>query len=419
MRILISGINFAPELTGIGKYTGELAEYLAAAGHELRVVTAPPYYPQWRVLPGYSGWLYQTEHRSGAWVVRCPLWVPKKPGGMARILHLASFALSSLPALIVQLSWKPDLVLCIAPAIFNAPFALLAARLAGAAACLHIQDFELDVASSLGMIPIERGQQSLLHRLESLLYRSYDRVSTISQAMVERLCEKGVPGEAVLLFPNWVDTQAIYPLREANGLRAELGLPNDELVVLYSGNMGRKQGLEIVVEAAALLENDPGVRFVLCGDGAARGEIEALARGLPNVVFLPLQPPAKLNDLLNMADIHVLPQRAGAADLVMPSKLTGMLASGKPVIATAKAGSELYAVISQVGRAMPPEDAVQFAGAIRSLTADPTERARLGALGRKYVEAHWEKERVLGDFVAALTGLRSQAALAGRQSTGN
>ncbi len=173
MRILISGINFSPELTGIGKYTGELAEYLALAGHEIRVVTAPPYYPQWKVLSGYSGWKYKLEREKGITIYRCPLWVPKRPRGLSRIIHLTSFALSSLLPLLLQLAWKPQIVISIAPAILSAPFALSVAKLSGAKSYLHIQDFELDAASSLGLIPIRGDPHSFLNKIEIRLYRRF------------------------------------------------------------------------------------------------------------------------------------------------------------------------------------------------------------------------------------------------------
>ena len=281
------------------------------------------------------------------------------------------------------------------------------AKLSGAKSYLHIQDFELDAASSLGLIPVSEGPHSFLKKIETRLYQSFDRVTTISQAMASRLYEKGVAAEEVILFPNWVDTQVICPQDSFNSFRSELNIPQDKLVILYSGNMGRKQGLEILVEAATQLVDDPDIIFVLCGDGAARSDIEAQANGLPNIIFLPLQPADKLNALLNMADIHALPQRAGAADLVMPSKLLGMLASGRPVLATAESGSELFSVLSKVGMTVPPEDVQQFVKAIRILATDPAERARLGMLGRNFVEANWDKAIVLSNFLEQLKSVQT------------
>ncbi len=406
MRILIVGINFHPEPISTGKYTAELAVFLAQQGLDVRVVTAPPYYPQWRVLPPYSGRWYRHERWQGIDIVRCPLWVPAKPNGLTRLLHLFSFALSSFPALLTQIPWRPDVVLCIAPAFLNAPFAWLTARISGAKAWLHIQDFELDAADRLGMLTFLRPILGLVHRFERWILRRFDRLSTISNRMVERLLQKGVSPQKAFLFPNWVDTHLIYPLADhRETLRREWQITDEDVVVLYSGNLGYKQGLEYLLEAARLLQAERHIQFVLCGEGAMRAEIERSVEHLPNVRLFPLQPAERLNQLLNSADIHVLPQRADAADLVMPSKLSGMLASGKAVIATARPETELAAVLGQVGVVVPPEDASALAQAIRELAQDAPRRQMLGRAGRDWVVENWSKEKVLSHFYQALSGI--------------
>lgn len=407
-KILVIGLNFQPEPTGIGRYTAELCAYLAEQGHRVRVITTAPYYPHWRVQAGYEAWKYQKETWRQVEVQRCPLWVPSRPSGSRRLIHLASFAWSSLPALVAQLRWKPDLVLCVAPALMNAPFALAFARLSGAKAWLHIQDFELDAALKLGLLPGGKWFAGLIRRFERLLLKSFDKVSTISERMLQHLAEKGLPPRKTLLFPNWVDTRQIHPLAEGpNSLRADLGLAPDQLAVLYAGNMGRKQGLEHLVAAASRLQGRTRLQFILCGDGAVRAQLEEAARDLSNVRFLPVQPVERLNELLNLADIHVLSQKADAADLVMPSKLGGMLASGKAVIATADPNTEVGQVMSQVGALARPEDPAALTEALLGLANDPLERRRLGSLGREYACRHLEKEMVLASFRDALEALLS------------
>jgi colanic acid biosynthesis glycosyl transferase WcaI len=139
---LIYGINYSPELTGIGKYTGEMAAWLSEQGHDVQVVTAPPYYPEWRIGEGYSGRWFRSERLAGVRVLRCPLWVPPQPGGLKRLAHLLSFALSSIPAVLWSLRRRPEVIIVVAPAFFCAPAAWLAASLYGAKCWLHIQDFE-------------------------------------------------------------------------------------------------------------------------------------------------------------------------------------------------------------------------------------------------------------------------------------
>jgi colanic acid biosynthesis glycosyl transferase WcaI len=398
VRILINGLNFAPELIGIGKYTADLAAYLAEKGYAVRVVTAPPYYPHWQVSQNYDWWRYRKESWRGIQVFRCPLWVPRETSGLKRILHLLSFASSSLPVMVSQLKWNPDLVFSVAPAFFSSPNALIVSRMAGVHSWLHIHDFEIDAAFTLGMLPANRMIHSISQRIERSILLKFDRVSTISQRMVERLLQKGVSQDRVRLLPNWTDTLMIYPLQDTKICKEEMGISENQFIVLYSGNMGRKQGLEVLIEAAENLISQSKITFVLCGDGAARKDLELRASDLPNVKFIPLQPIEKLNQLLNLADIHVLPQRMEAADLVMPSKLGGMLASGRSVIVTSPQGTEIERIMSQVGIVVPPENPDQLAKAIQSLVGDNVRRNRLGMLGRKFVQENWAKDKVLATF---------------------
>ena len=411
MRILIYGLNYSPELTGIGKYTGEMAAWLAARGHEVRVVTAPPYYPAWSIREDYRGSLYRIEKIVGEPLVyRTPLYVPAKPTGLKRMAHLFSFMLGSVPVMLRQAFWQPEVVFTVEPTFFCAPLALLVARASGAAAWLHVQDFEVDAAFDLGLLPAQGPIHALALGLEGLFTRAFTRVSSISAKMVERAQAKGVATEKTVLFPNWVDVDAIRPQvdGEANSFRQELGLEG-KIVLLYSGNMGAKQGLELLAPLAEAFapggsHADPRIHFLFCGDGAFRPKLEAMVAGRPNVTLLPLQPFARLNDLLNAADVHLLPQRAGAADLVMPSKLTGMLSSGRPVIATADAGTQVAHVVEGVGvdeacgLVVPAEDHEALCNAVRRLAEDAELRSTLGGNARRYAVEHLGREQVLERF---------------------
>lgn len=372
-----------------------MAEWLAQKDFQVRIVTAAPYYPEWKVAEGYSPWRYKKETIDGVEVIRCPFFVPQKPTGLTRILHLASFAISSFPIMLWSaIRWHPDVVLVIAPAFTCAPTAWLVSRLSGAFAWLHIQDFEIDAAFQLGIL-----RMKLLRRFISALERwimcRFDRVSTISNGMMKRLSEKGVREEKSLLFQNWVDTDMIKPLNSPSGLRASLGIPDDAIVVLYSGNMGKKQGLEIIPETARKLNGDDRFLFVMCGDGVARAAIEKQARGMPNIKFIPLQPIERLNELMNIADIHLLPQRINAEDLVMPSKLITILSSGKPVIVTARVGTELESYVSGCGIVTEPGDTDAIKEAILDIAFDSAKSEALGKKGRACAIENWSKENVL------------------------
>ncbi|CAM2141895.1 colanic acid biosynthesis fucosyltransferase WcaI [Pararobbsia alpina] len=401
MKILVYGINYAPELTGIGRYTSDMAASLAAAGHDVRVVTAPPYYPAWQIAPGFSARRYATENSDGVSIWRAPLWVPSQPKGARRLLHLASFAVSSLPVMIRQLFWRPQAVLSIAPSLLNAPAGWLVARLSGAHAWLHVQDYEVDAAFKLGMLK-GSWKKRLALKFERTLLRRFDTVSTISGKMIEHALNKGVERRNIVHFANWVDTSSIHPLDRRSQLKAELAIPEHATVVLYSGNMGAKQGLEVLATAAVALREREDIVFVFCGDGPGRIALHTVCGDMKTCRFIPLQPTEKLNELLNLADIHVLPQRADAADLVMPSKLTGMLASGRAVIAMAHQGTELHATVSPRGVVVPPEQLEPLVKAIETLAGDPVRRERLGRAGREFALAALSRDSVLGTFEQTL-----------------
>ncbi|TXC88730.1 glycosyltransferase WbuB [Paraburkholderia azotifigens] len=385
MKILIYGLNYAPELSGAGKYTAEMAQMLMECGHEVRVICAPPYYPDWKVADGYSMWRYRRDVMRGVHIWRAPLWVPPRPGGLKRMMHLASFALASLPLLARQAVWRPDAVMLIAPTMACAPGALALARATGAKAWLHIQDYEVDAAFDLGLLKSAHAAR-IAYWIERLVLKRFDVVSSISNQMVRRAVSKGVDAGKTEFLPNWVDTRDIFPLGRMSEYRETLGIPAGNTVVLYSGNIGAKQGIETLAEAAAAMAARDDISFVFCGNGAARDNLVRRCEGLSNCRFLPLQPASSLNELLNIADIHVLPQRSDAADLVMPSKLTGMLASGGAVIAMARPGTGLHEAVVNNGVVVPPEDTQALVDAIAALAADREQRAAIGAAGRRYAE---------------------------------
>lgn len=402
MRVLIHGIDFFPEEVGTGKYTGEMAEWLATRGHEVRVVTTAPHFPQWRTFEGYCSWRYAREtlisdsRSSGSLTVtRCPVWIPRDPRGLKRILYLATFAMSCVPVMLQQVFWRPHIVLMIEPTMFCAPHVLFVAWASDSVSWLHVQDFEIDAAFRLG--GLSSWLEQIAHRAERFVIRRFDQVSTISDRMIERLWDKGVDRRRSRLVPNWVDTSAIYPMnKRTTTLRQELGLPEQAIVALYSGSMGTKQGLGLLANASRRLASRPDIHFVFCGEGPYREAL--LASKGDNVTILPLQPTDRFNELLNLADIHLLPQLVDAADLVMPSKLTGMMASGRPVVATTGLGTEIAKVLDGRGIVTKPGDVDDFISAITKLAADSNLRNVMGRAARQHAVEHMDRRSILERF---------------------
>jgi colanic acid biosynthesis glycosyl transferase WcaI len=314
---------------------------------------------------------------------------------------LLSFAITSFPVMMWQVLWRPDLVLTVAPAFVCAPTALLTARLVRAKSWLHLQDFEIDVAFGLGLLK-GRLLRRIVLRMERSVLRRFDTVSTISGRMIERLLTKGVVPERTRYLPNWVDTTRARYGSVKGFYRGQLGIPDDAVVALFSGSLGGKQGLMVIPEAAGLLRSRRNIVFVVCGDGLMKTALEAAVAGLPNVRLLPLQPAERLAELLGMADIHLLPQSSDAADLVLPSKLSGMLASGRPVIATCRPGTEISEIVSQCGLVVAPQDGAALALAVRRLADDTTMRLELGRRAREFAESNFERDAVLGTLFGAL-----------------
>lgn len=406
LRLLVVGINYAPDFIGIPKYTTELCEELVRRGHIVHVVTAPPYYPAWEVPADYSG-TWRSETLNGVHLVRAPIYVPKNPKGLTRLLHHLSFAATSLPIAVVRaMKVRPDVVLTIAPSLMSAPAALIAAKLSGARSWLHIQDFEVDAAFELGMLKGE-GARRWAERLERVLLAGFDRVSTISASMRQLLLRKNVKNEAALEVRNWVDvdTVKVWPTSDTSYRRA-LAIPADHAVALYSGNMAGKQGLEVLSEVAALLEaQSVKITLVLCGQGPLKSELERACASRGNVRFMDLQPIDKLPELLATADIHLLPQRAEAADLVLPSKLTGMLASGRPVVAMADPGTGLAIEVEGCGLIVPPGDGAAMATAVLELARNLTLRHDLSNAARERAEQRWHRSAVIDGLEAELERL--------------
>ncbi|EDH1234923.1 colanic acid biosynthesis glycosyltransferase WcaI [Salmonella enterica subsp. enterica] len=407
MKILVYGINYSPELTGIGKYTGEMVAWMAQEGHEVRVITAPPYYPQWKVGERYSAWRYRREEGE-ATVWRCPLYVPKQPSTLKRLLHLGSFALSSFFPLMAQRRWKPDRIIGVVPTLFCTPGMRLLAKLSGARTVLHIQDYEVDAMLGLGMAG--KGKRGSVARLATAFERSalrnVDNVSTISRSMMNKAREKGVAAEKILFFPNWSEVARFQDVNDADvtALRQQLGLPEGKKIVLYSGNIGEKQGLEKVIDAAERLRDRPLI-FAIVGQGGGKARLENMARerGLPNIKFLPLQPYDALPALLKMGDCHLVVQKRGAADAVLPSKLTNILAVGGNAVITALPHTELGQLCARypgIAVCVEPESTDALVDGISQALAMPKNNMT----AREYAERSLNKENVLRQFIADIRG---------------
>jgi colanic acid biosynthesis glycosyl transferase WcaI len=410
MRIIVWGINYAPEFTGIAPHNVALCEILHNLGHDVRMISAFCYYPTWTKRPEDRGQLYRTDVINGVPVHRCWHFVPGRASALKRILHEATFVFAStlrilsLPAAAVYVIVSPPLLLGAA--------AWLVTRLKRAPFVFHVQDLQPDAALKLGMLRAGGFTRALL-ALEAFAYAKAARVSSITRGMLAVFRGKGVPESKLVYFPNAIDLANNTPPPPRGGFRRRHAFAEDEFLAIYAGNLGVKQGLDVLLETAPLLCTSR-VRIVICGDGAQR---EALAHRvcelkLRNVSMIPLQEGEDYRSLLADADICFITQQAGSGNSFFPSKLLGLLAEGKPVVTVAAPECELALSLAEgkFGVNVPPGHPRQLADLLEALAQDPQRLADYGAAGRRYV-AQFDKTGVFRNFAEMLEALGKPEAM--------
>jgi colanic acid biosynthesis glycosyl transferase WcaI len=387
MKILVWGINYSPEVSGIGPFNTALCDYLARQGHDVTMLTTFSYYPQWKKRLEDSRVLTRTDIINGVRVVRVWHYVPREVRSLKRIVHEASFlGLSFLRSLFLG---KFDVAVVVSPPLGLGLFAWLYSRLKGTPFVFHVQDLQPDAAMSLGMLKPGRFSK-LLYRLEAFAYAKASRVSGISQGMINAFKKKGVPAEKIIHFPNGVMEPGpdYFPARGA--FRRRLGLGPELTIATYSGNLGAKQGLDILLDVAEKVVDQPIV-IVICGDCAKRQEMEkeVAARQLKNLLLLPLQDDQGYREMQVDTSISLITQHKGTGQFFFPSKMLSSMLFSKPVLAVGDSDSELALAVqdAQCGRVVAPDDVEGLAAALREMCA-PEKLATMGCNGRKWVSQY-------------------------------
>ncbi len=384
-RVTVWGINYSPELIGIAPYNTALCQHLRREGCEVRMVTSFAYYPAWKKRPEDRGRLFRRDEIDGIAVYRCWHYVPAKVRTIGRIVHEGTFvAMSFLRQLFLP---RPDLLVAVSPPLFLGVAAWMLGVLKGCPFVFHVQDLQPDAAASLGMV--RRGLfLRLLYRLEAFAYTKAALVSGISGGMTEAFTRKGVPAAKLVYFPNGVRLGPRDGQPPAGMFRARLNLGADEFLAIYSGNLGVKQGLEVLVQAGRLVREK--IRIIICGDGSQRPQLSELIReyGLQNVLLLPLQSEEGYREMLRDADVCLITQQRGTGQFFLPSKLLGILALSKPVLTVGDETSELVKAVREGGFGVniPPEEPDKLAAALNEMALHPEQMASWGDAGRRYVE---------------------------------
>ena len=397
--IAIVGINYSPELTGIPVYNTGMAEYLVQKGFDVTVYTAFPYYPDWLKYDKDKGKVFTKENINNVKIRRGYLYVPNPVNTIKRIIHELSFVVSSSFNYLV--GPKADLTIVVSPPLLVGLPIWLLSRLKRSRILFHVQDLQPDAAIELGMLK-NRLFAKILYKIEKAIYDRVDWVSTISSGMLDRILQKGVAEKRAFLLRNWGNDDVVVPQSKDNEYRSEYSL-KEKYVVLYAGNFGVKQGLDIVVEAADILKDRPDIHFLMAGNGAVKNQLVqyVTSKSIDNITFLPPQPFERLSDLLATADVSLIPQRKEAKDIVLPSKVLNIMASGRPIIATAEPDSELGRIIdaAKCGLLVEPGNAEELSKAILHLKDNSDEAEVFGINGRDCLDKHFTKDRILAGFV--------------------
>ena len=401
MRVIVLSVNYWPEVTGIGAVTTYRAEYLASVGHDVEVCTTFPYYPAWKVPLEYSGRLGRKEKRNGVSIVRSYAYVPNRVTPLKRILFEASFILGvTLRALMRK---RPDVLLVVSPPLGLTATAILLSRLWSIPYVYDVEDLQPDSASDLGMLP--KWAVKLLYKVENAAYRHARLVSTLTSSMRQKIIDKGFREDQVQLFePRMDDSLIDLQPEDGNEFRRRYDL-GEKFLVTHSGNMGVKQGLDVVLDAAALNRADDSLLFLCVGNGSDCERIKRRAAELDlgNVRFLPLLDAGDFRGLMSASNVCLVTQQQSVSEVAFPSKIVTYLAAGRPIVASVNPECEVARIAreSEAGQVVEAENPRALLEAIRTLRS--TDLRKAGENARAYACMRWSSERVLGHLERSLT----------------
>lgn len=419
MNILVLCPHLRPDVAPTGEVMSSITAELARRGHRLHIVTALPWYRHHDVEIGWGGQLVRHEDVPWGRVTRVHPFPTDKSDLAARAVAFGGFTvLSAIEGMLSQA--RPDVVLAMSPPLTLGAAGWAVARSRRAPFVFNIQDVFPDVAVELGLLTNPKAI-AVASWLERATYRRADAVTVLSEELATNVRQKLTTGLGVTeaedaagrvhVIPNFVDLDAVAPAVADNAYRREFGLEGRK-VVMYAGNVGLSQSLDLVLHAAAEFADRPDVAFVINGSGAALAALRERAAHLDNLVFVEMQPRSRLAEVLSAADVHVVPLRRGLAKASVPSKLYSILAAGRPVVASVDPGTEVERTVRRAGAgvAVPPEEPAAFTQALRSLLDDPSKAAEMGAAGRRFVESWASPEAVAVAYEALFDQLLAERA---------
>ena len=402
LRLIVLCPHFEPDMAPTGVVMTRIVHELAARGHELHVVTSLPWYRKHQVETGWAGSLWRVEKTNWGSISRVqPFAGQTKSNLLRRAIGFILFSyFVGVRALFAGRFWRRvDGVLAMSPPLTLGLIGWHTKLFRGGKLVFNIQDVFPDAAVETGAISNQR-VIAAASWLERISYQRSDSVVLLSDDLannVQRKLDQKFH-KRIKVIPNFVDTQAIVPMSRLTNYRRELGI-DESLVVMYAGNVGFSQSLELMIEAARML---PDVVFVINGEGAARKSLEAKAQNLKNVKFGDYQDASRLSEVLATGDLHVVPLRRGLGSVSVPSKTYSILAAGRPICASIDSDTEVPRILAaaNAGVCVEPDNQEAFVSAITAMISDRKSLEELGASGRKWVEGHASAQSVAQRYEA-------------------
>ena len=406
MKIQVICPHFEPDSAPTGEFMSAIVNNLGEMGHELHVVTAPPWYRHHAVEEGWEKKLTQTEKRVWGEITRVYPFPTDKTNIAARAAAFIGFSAIGLGSAVTD-SFSPDVVFAMSPPLSLGLAGWLAAKRRGVPFVFNIQDVFPDVAVETGTITNEKVIEAA-KKMEKFVYDKADVVTVLSEEMQRNVEAKS--DSRTEIIPNFVDISTFEPAPKENSYREQFGLEGKR-VVMYCGNVGFSQSIELLADAAREMADVPDLVFVVNGGGSAIGEVRRRAEGLDNFRIIPYQPVERVPEVLAAADIHVIPLRQGLAWSSVPSKLYKILAIERPVIASVDEGTEVGRVVLEAGagHAVPPDDAGPLVASLREILGSEATMAAMGESGRNWVEAWTTPRRAAESYERLFTSLVSEA----------
>lgn len=407
MHVCLLALNYHPDKLGNAPLMTGLAEGLVARGHRVTVVCAFPHHETGQIDAEWRGKLFARDEHNGVQIIRTYIFAKETLFGRTSVAKMANYASFTAVALAVASTVRDvDVIFTPSPPLTLGIVDEALARIKGVPFVYNLQDLFPEAAVRLGVLTNPKVIAGF-ERLERWVYRKAHHLSVISEGFRQHLLGHGVPDHKISVIPNYTDTtfitprdKATNPLREAHGLTGKF-------VVQFSGRMGYSQGLETVIAAWRQLDDMDDLRLMMVGDGQAQEMVAAALRDDSRALVLPTQPREALPDLLAAADVGLAPLRHGMAGTSVPSKMFGIMAAGRPVIAGVDAGSdaELMVQAAHSGLVVPPEDPGALADAIRALATDRKKADQMGADARAFVVTHHSDAVIVDQYEAMLQGV--------------